>query len=192
VQRRTRWHPCRHVAECCRRSVPLRHRKCCRAADLEMPRQHSSTRTRVISLVVASETFPPSARWARRRRALPPARERRVADFNAHPRGRANLIEHERPRPEPQAAWLRGSERSRKRHRTNLASDSAARQRWLRLRLGEVHEQAHRPVGGRHRLRGCQTHKLNRSGFPGYPNFWKDGVHDEQDDAIGGVSGGAA
>jgi len=34
--------------------------------------------------------------------------------------------------------------------------------------------------------------RLNRTGFPGGPDFWKDGVHDEQDDAIEGVSGGAA
>jgi transposase-like protein len=32
--------------------------------------------------------------------------------------------------------------------------------------------------------------RLNRTGFPGGPDFWKDGVHDEQDDAIEGVSGG--
>jgi len=34
--------------------------------------------------------------------------------------------------------------------------------------------------------------RVNRTGFPGGPDFWKDGVHDEQDDAIEGVSGGAA
>jgi hypothetical protein len=33
---------------------------------------------------------------------------------------------------------------------------------------------------------------VNRPWFPGGPDFWKDGVHDEQDDAIEGVSGGAA
>jgi hypothetical protein len=33
---------------------------------------------------------------------------------------------------------------------------------------------------------------LNRTGFAGGPDFWKDGVHDEQDDAIAGVAGGAA
>jgi hypothetical protein len=36
------------------------------------------------------------------------------------------------------------------------------------------------------------TTTLNRTGFPGGPDFWKDGVHDEQDDEIEGVSGGAA
>ena len=33
---------------------------------------------------------------------------------------------------------------------------------------------------------------MNRTGFPGGPDLWKDGVHDEQDDEIEGVSGGAA
>ena len=34
--------------------------------------------------------------------------------------------------------------------------------------------------------------ELNRTGFPGGPDFWKDGVHDEQDDEIEGVFCGAA
>jgi hypothetical protein len=34
--------------------------------------------------------------------------------------------------------------------------------------------------------------EVNRTGFPEGPDFWKDGVHDEQDDAIEGVSGGVA
>jgi transposase len=34
--------------------------------------------------------------------------------------------------------------------------------------------------------------EVNRPGFPGGPDFWKDGVHDEQDEEIEGVCGGAA
>ena len=41
-------------------------------------------------------------------------------------------------------------------------------------------------------LLALRREAVNRTGFPGGPDLWKDGVYDEQDDTIEGVSGGAA